>query len=98
MTNCWEIIADNLSKAGWSWACVSAIDSNEQTIWIADAHRDGGKCFIVHGKAEDVFGAEICGCYSTSLCRGAARNRIFLPTPPIVLCNRAREGRFSAVA
>ena len=35
----WEIIADNLSKAGFSWGCVSAIDSNEQTIWIADAHR-----------------------------------------------------------
>jgi hypothetical protein len=39
----WEIIADNLSKAGWSWGCVSAIDSNGQTIWIADAHRDDGK-------------------------------------------------------
>jgi hypothetical protein len=36
----WEIIADNLSKAGWSWGCVSAIDSNGGTIWIADAHRD----------------------------------------------------------
>jgi hypothetical protein len=24
----WEIIADNLSKAGFSWGCVSAIDSN----------------------------------------------------------------------
>jgi hypothetical protein len=23
----WEVIADNLSKAGWSWGCVSAIDS-----------------------------------------------------------------------
>jgi hypothetical protein len=33
----WEIIADNLSKAGWSWGCVSAIDSNGQTIWIAGA-------------------------------------------------------------
>jgi hypothetical protein len=22
----WEIIADNLSKAGWSWGCVSTID------------------------------------------------------------------------
>jgi hypothetical protein len=36
----WELIADNLSKAGWSWGCVSAIDSNGRTIWIADAHRD----------------------------------------------------------
>jgi hypothetical protein len=44
----WEIIADNLSKAGFSWGCVSAIDANGQTIWIADAHRDDGKRFIVH--------------------------------------------------
>jgi hypothetical protein len=43
----WEIIADNLSKAGWSWSCVSAIDFNGRTIGIADAHRDDGKRFIV---------------------------------------------------
>ena len=43
----WEIIADNLSKAGWSWGYVSAVDSEGRTIWIADAHRDGGKRFIV---------------------------------------------------
>jgi hypothetical protein len=42
-----EIIADNLSKAGWSWGCVSAIDSNGRTIWIADAHRGDGKRFVV---------------------------------------------------
>jgi hypothetical protein len=44
----WEIIADNLSKAGWSWGCVSAVDSHGRTIWIADAHRDDGKRFVVH--------------------------------------------------
>jgi hypothetical protein len=43
----WEIIADNLSKAGWSWGCVSAIDSNGRTIWIADAHRSDRKQFVV---------------------------------------------------
>jgi hypothetical protein len=43
----WEIIADNLSKTGWSWGCVSAIDSNGRTIWIADAHRGHGKRFVV---------------------------------------------------
>ena len=43
----WEVIADNLSKAGWSWGCVSAIDSNGRTIWIADAHRGDGKRFVV---------------------------------------------------
>jgi hypothetical protein len=35
----WEIIADNLKKAGWSYGYVSAIDSNGRTIWIADAHQ-----------------------------------------------------------
>jgi hypothetical protein len=43
----WEIIADNLSKAGWSWGCVAAIDSSGRTIWIADAHRDNGRRFVV---------------------------------------------------
>jgi len=43
----WEIIADNLKKAGWSLGWVSAIDSKGRTIWIADAHRDG-KRFVVH--------------------------------------------------
>ena len=44
----WEIIADRLSKAGWSWGCVSAVDSEGRAIWIADAHRDDGKRFVVH--------------------------------------------------
>jgi len=43
----WEIIADKLSKAGWSWGYVSAIDSQGRTIWITDAHRDDGRRFIV---------------------------------------------------
>ena len=43
----WELIADNLSKAGWSWGCVSAVDSNVRTIFIADAHCDDGKRFVV---------------------------------------------------
>ncbi len=41
-----EIIADNLSKAGWSWGCVSAVDSRGRTIFVADAHHDGQR-FIV---------------------------------------------------
>lgn len=40
------IIADNLSKAGFSWGCVSAVDCEGRMIWIADAHRDGRR-FIV---------------------------------------------------
>ena len=43
----WEIIADNLKKHGWSLGWVSAMDLEGRTIWIADAHRDDGKRFIV---------------------------------------------------
>jgi hypothetical protein len=43
----WEIIADNLSKAGWSWGCVSGVDSDGRTIFVADAIRDNGRRFIV---------------------------------------------------
>jgi hypothetical protein len=39
----WEIVADNLSKAGWSLGWVSALDCQGRTIWIVDAHRDDGK-------------------------------------------------------
>ena len=44
--NDWEIIADNLSKAGWSSGWVSALDREGRTIWIVDAH-GYGKRFIV---------------------------------------------------
>jgi hypothetical protein len=37
----------HLSKAGWSWGCVSAVDSNGRTIFVADAPRDDGKRFVV---------------------------------------------------
>jgi hypothetical protein len=44
----WEIITDNLSKAGWSWGCVATINSSGQTVFVADAHRDDGRRFVVH--------------------------------------------------
>jgi hypothetical protein len=37
----------NLGKTGWSWGCVSAIDSAVRTIWIVDAHQGNGKRFVV---------------------------------------------------
>jgi len=40
------VIADNLSKAGWSLGWVSALGREGRTIWIVDAHR-AGKRFIV---------------------------------------------------
>ena len=42
----WEIIADNLSKAGFSLGWVSALDLEGRTIWIVDAY-GYGKRFIV---------------------------------------------------
>jgi hypothetical protein len=57
----WEIIADNLSKAGWSLGWVSALHVQGQgvlrelvlrrcmrTIFVANAHRGDGKRFVVH--------------------------------------------------
>jgi hypothetical protein len=43
----WELVADKLSKAGWSLGWVSALDSEGRTIWIVDGHRDNGKRFVV---------------------------------------------------
>jgi hypothetical protein len=42
----WEIIADRLSKAGFSLGWVSAVDSEGRIIWIVDA-QGYGKCFVV---------------------------------------------------
>jgi hypothetical protein len=35
----WEIIADNLSKAGWTWGCVAAIDSSTSLHHFHFHHR-----------------------------------------------------------
>ena len=51
----WEIIADNLSKAGWSWGWCQRLVRKGQTIWIADAHRGDGKRFVVRGVASESF-------------------------------------------
>jgi len=37
----WEIIADKLSAAGWSWSMRTAIDLQARKLFIADAHRSG---------------------------------------------------------
>jgi hypothetical protein len=43
---------DNLSKAGWSWGGVSAIDSNGRTILIADGHRSHEKRFVARANGK----------------------------------------------
>jgi len=41
----WEIVADNLSKAGWSWGYCSAV-THEDWRWIVDAHREGRRYIV----------------------------------------------------
>jgi len=41
----WEIIADTLSKAGWSWGYCSAV-THDGWRWIVDAHRANGRRYI----------------------------------------------------
>ena len=60
------MIAENLSKAGWSWGCVSAVDSRGETIFVADAHRGDGKRFVVRPDekltAFLALESAVCGC------------------------------------
>jgi hypothetical protein len=43
----WEVIADKLSAAGWTWGYCSAV-TRDGWRWIVDAHRDDGRRYIVH--------------------------------------------------
>ena len=42
----WEMITDKLSAAGWSWGYCSAV-TRDGWRWIADAHRNDGRRYIV---------------------------------------------------
>ena len=43
----WEVIADNLSKAGWSWGCISSTDHEGRQFWVVAAERENAGRFIV---------------------------------------------------
>jgi hypothetical protein len=45
--NYWEIIADNLSKAGWNCGCISSTDQKGRQFWVAAAEREDAGRFIV---------------------------------------------------
>ena len=36
-----------LAPVRLSWGCVLSVDCQGRTIWIADAHRDDGRRFVV---------------------------------------------------
>jgi hypothetical protein len=43
----WEINAENISKAGWSWGCVSAVDCEGETFGSLMHTPTTGKGFVV---------------------------------------------------
>jgi hypothetical protein len=43
----WELMAESLSKAGFSWGCSSETDSAGRVIYTADAYAKDGRRFTV---------------------------------------------------
>jgi hypothetical protein len=43
----WEIIADNLRKAGWSCGCMSSTNQEGRQFWVVAAEREDAGRFIV---------------------------------------------------
>jgi hypothetical protein len=43
----WELIAENLSSAGFSWGCSSETDSTGRVLFTTDAYARDGRRFIV---------------------------------------------------
>jgi hypothetical protein len=70
----WEIIADNLSKAGWSWGCVATVDCEGRTIFVADAHRDNGKRFVGRGEEKLTAFLELEAAIRAAAAASMARN------------------------
>ena len=44
-----ELIADNLTKAGWRYGCISITDHQGRQFWVAAAQREDAGRFIVRG-------------------------------------------------
>ena len=54
----WELIADQLSRDGWTWGYCSYfgdINGVFCKVWMVDAYRTNGPHFIVH--ADDILAA-----------------------------------------
>ncbi len=74
-------IGDNLSKTGWSWGLCFSLTAIAGTIWIADAHHNDGKRFIVRAdEKQSAFvdlESAICACGELPRRRG----RVFRNSP-----------------
>jgi hypothetical protein len=63
----WEVIADKLSKAGWTWGCVATVDAHGRTVFVADAHRGDGQRFVVRADEKLTAFLELARMISTHL-------------------------------
>lgn len=43
----WEMIADDLTRHGWTWGFTSVVNCSGRTLYNVDAHRDDGKHYVV---------------------------------------------------
>jgi len=43
----WEIVANNISKAGWRCGCISSVNHDGQQFWVVAAEREDAGRFIV---------------------------------------------------
>lgn len=43
----WEIIADDLKKAGWNCGCISSTDHHGRQFWVVAGERQDAGRFIV---------------------------------------------------
>jgi hypothetical protein len=68
MKHYWEIIGDKLSASGWSWGCVSVVDSEGRTLCIVDAHRDNGKRVVARSDEKLTAFLELERVIRESLC------------------------------
>jgi hypothetical protein len=48
----WELIANRLSKAGFSWGCVSSTDRDGQQFWLVAAEREDAGRSVVRADEE----------------------------------------------
>jgi hypothetical protein len=62
----WEIVADKLSAASWSWSYCSAV-TRDGWRWIVDAHRDDGRRVSCDENSTD------CNNYSVRAAAACAR-------------------------
>ena len=48
----WEVIADAIHAAGWTWGHVAMVTAGGTLVHVADAHRDDGHRYVAHAETK----------------------------------------------